>query len=80
MSWLDLPVDEATPAVARATRSWRKEGRPVPPVVAPMKLHPRALRAVMQMNMAATFGGSVLGRRVEELIAVMVSAANDCFF
>jgi len=80
MSWLDLPDDEATPEVARATRSWRKEGRPVPAVIAPMKLSPRALRGVMQMNMAVTFGGSTLGRREEELIAVTVSAANECFY
>lgn len=80
MSWLELPADDATLNLVRATRSWRKEGRPVPAVVAPMKLHPRAMRAVMQMNMATTFGGSALGRREEELIAVTVSAANDCFY
>ena len=80
MSWLTLPDDTQTPELARATRPWRREGRPVPAVIAPMKLHPRALRGVMQMNNAVTFGGSVLGRALEERIAVTVSALNECFY
>ncbi len=80
MSWIDLPADEATPELARATKPWRKEGRAVPAVIAPMKHSPKALRAVNQMNFAVTFGGSRLGRRREELIASATSALNDCFF
>ena len=80
MSWLQLPEDDASPEVARVTRQWHKQGRPVPAVIAPMKFNPRALRGVMQMNMAVTFGGSVLGQRTEELIATAVSAWNDCFY
>ena len=41
---------------------------------------PKALQAVMQANMAVSFGGSTLGRRREELIATSVSALNDCFY
>ncbi len=52
----------------------------MPAVVAVMKPSPRTLRAVLQMNSAVTFGGSVLGRRDEELIATAVSALNDCFY
>jgi len=80
MSWLQLPDDDATPEIARVTRQWLKQGRPVPAVIAPMKLNPRALRGVMQMNTAVTFGGSVLGQRTEELIATAVSAWNNCFY
>ena len=80
MSWLDLPGDTDTPKLARATRPWRDEGHPVPAVIAPMKLNPRAMRSVLAMNSAVTFGGSVLGRALEERIAVTVSALNDCFF
>jgi hypothetical protein len=45
-----------------------------------MKHSPKALRAVLQMNAAVTFGGSTLGHRKEELISTTVSAINDCFY
>jgi hypothetical protein len=34
----------------------------------------------MQMNAAVTFGGSVLGRLREELIATTVSLTDACFY
>ncbi len=80
MPWIDIPADDATPEVTRATRIWREEQRPVPAVIAPMKHSPRTLRGVMRMNSAVTFGGSVLGPRREELIAAATSAINDCFY
>ncbi len=80
MSWIDLPDDDATPALERATRTWRKQQLPVPAVVAVMKQNPAALRGVLAMNSAVTFGGSSLGQRREELIASSVSALNDCFY
>lgn len=80
MAWIDLPGDEDTPELARATRPWRREQRPVPSIISVMKPAPRTLRGVMQMNNAVTFGGSRLGRRREELIATATSCLNDCFY
>jgi hypothetical protein len=80
MSWLRLPLPDASPELARSVRSWTARGEPVPTVIAPMMLRPASLRGVMQMNNAVTFGGSGLGRRREELIATAVSAVQDCFF
>ena len=80
MAWIELPDDEATPSLARLTAPYRKAGRPTPAVVAVMKPSPRAMRAVLQMNTAVTFGGSRLGRADEELIATAVSALNECFY
>ena len=80
MGWLDLPDPDATPELERTTRPWTRKGVPVPSVIAPMMFRPRALRAVMQMNEAVTFGGSGLGRRAEELIATSVSAWNGCYY
>ncbi len=80
MPWITLPDDEATPQLARLTRVYRQEGRETPAVIGVMKPNPRALRAVLQMNSAVTFGGSTLGRRREELISTAVSAINDCFY
>ncbi len=80
MAWIELPDDEATSELARLTKRYRAEGRPVPRVVGVMKPAPKTLRAVLQLNAAVTFGGSSLGRRREELIATTVSALNDCFY
>lgn len=80
MPWIKLPDDDATPELSRATASYRKEGRPVPGIMAIMKPSPKAMRAVNQMNNAVTFGGSTLGRHREELIATATSALNDCFY
>ncbi|MCO4772870.1 MAG: hypothetical protein KDA24_22750 [Deltaproteobacteria bacterium] len=80
MPWIHLPDDEETPALERVTRPYRKQGRPVPAVIAIMKPNPKALRGVLAMNNGVTFGGSVLGRRREELIASVTSALNDCFY
>ena len=80
MAWIELPEDEATPQLSRLTAPYRKEGRPTPAVIAAMKPSPRAMRAVLQMNHAVTFGGSRLGRATEELIATAVSALNECFY
>ena len=80
MSWIALPADDASPELERLTRPYAKQGRPPPSVVAPLKHSPKAFRAVMQMNNAVTFGGSRLGRRIEEMISTCVSALNDCFY
>ena len=80
MSWIDLPGDEETPELARLTRQYRDENRPVPAVVDAMKPNPRAMRAILQMNMAVTFGGSTLGQFREELLATTVSALKECFY
>jgi AhpD family alkylhydroperoxidase len=80
MSWLTLPDDEETPELARLTAPWRERGQQVPPVIRVLKARPATLSAVLDLNYALTFGASSLGRRAEELIAVWVSALNDCFF
>tara|TARA_B100001093_G_C26406525_1_gene833615 strand:- start:49 stop:291 length:243 start_codon:yes stop_codon:yes gene_type:complete len=80
MTWLKLPHDTATPELTNASRRWNDQGRPVPAVLAPMKLNLRAMRSVMLMNSAVTFGGSSLGRALEERVAVTVSALNECFY
>ena len=80
MSWLKLPDDQANPALARLTQPYRNDGRPTPSVIAAMKHNPAAMRAVLQMNAAVTFGGSTLGQYREELIASVVSGLNECFY
>ncbi len=78
--WIEEPGDEETTELSRVTKTWRKQGRPTPGIMAAMKLAPNALANVMRMNNAVTFGGSTLGRVREELIAATTSALNDCFY
>ncbi len=80
MSWIKLPGDESSPELSRLTKPYRNAGRPTPSVVAAMKHNPSAMRAVLQMNAAVTFGGSILGQYREELIASLVSGLNECFY
>ncbi|MEO0601627.1 MAG: hypothetical protein AAF211_09330 [Myxococcota bacterium] len=78
--WIDLPADDATPELERLTRGYRNRGRAVPGIIAAMKPSPDTLKTVLRMNEAVTFGGSVLGRAREELVAASTSALNDCFY
>lgn len=78
--WIDLPSDTETPELERLTRRWRDQGRGVPGIMAALKPSPDALKGVMRMNYAVTFGGSQLSRAREELIAAATSAVNDCFY
>ena len=79
-TWIALPGDTETPDVSRVTKKWQKQGRPTPAVIAAMKVSPDTLKTVDRMNMAVTFGGSVLGRQREELLASLTSAVNECFY
>ncbi len=80
MAWLSSPDDDATEELSALTEPWRRRAEQVPPVMAVLKSNPRAFQAVLELNYAVTFGSSSLGRQREELIAVWVSALNDCFF
>jgi AhpD family alkylhydroperoxidase len=80
MAWLTIPGDTETPELEQLTLPWRTRGEQVPPVMAVLKGRPRAFRAVLELNYALSFGASSLGRWREELIAVWVSALNQCFF
>jgi hypothetical protein len=80
MPWIKLPGDESTPELSRLTKRYRDQKRPTPGIMGIMKVNPKTMRAVGQVNYAVTFGGSNLGRMREELIAASVSAWNDCFY
>ena len=59
-------------AIARAGKVWN--------IVRLMSLRPRQVQASMGLYQAAMFGDSGLSRAERELIATIVSAANDCFY
>jgi alkylhydroperoxidase family enzyme len=63
--------------------SWIREAANVEPwaqanVIRVMSINPKAMKAVMDLNRAVTFGGSHLTRVQEEIIATTVSTINRC--
>ena len=49
-------------------------------IVKAMSLNPETLRASMELYRAVMFGRSELSRAERELLAVVVSRANDCHY
>jgi uncharacterized peroxidase-related enzyme len=75
-----IEVDEATgelkaeydSAIARAGKVFN--------IVKAMSLNPRVLKASMELYRQIMFGPSELSRAERELLAVVVSRANDCHY
>lgn len=59
-------------ALERAGRVWH--------IVHVMSLNPRAMDASMKFYGAIMFGSSPLARWQREMLAVVTSKANDCFY
>jgi uncharacterized peroxidase-related enzyme len=64
--------EEYDAAVARAGKVFN--------IVKAMSLQPGVLRASMQLYREIMFGASGLARAERELLAVVVSRANDCHY
>ena len=75
-----IPVAEATgflkklldAAIERAGRVWH--------IVHVMSLNPRTMDASMKFYGALMYGRSPLSRWQREMLAVVTSKANDCFY
>ena len=75
-----VPHDESTGllkqvldrAVARAGRIWN--------IVHVMSVNPRVMDSSMKFYGAVMFGASPLSRVQREMLAVVTSRANDCFY
>jgi uncharacterized peroxidase-related enzyme len=63
---------EYAAAIARAGKVFN--------IVKAMSLNPRVLRASMELYRQIMFGPSELSRADRELLAVVVSRANDCHY
>ena len=59
-------------AIKRAGRVWN--------IVRIMSLNPRVLKNSMQLYGASMFGKSPLSRAQREMLATVVSRANDCHY
>ena len=81
MTWIQtVPEQDATGAVKAVYDSWVKLLGFVPEIVKSTSLRPEFTQKFEALRLAITFGGSRLGRRKEELIALVVSVLNKCHY
>ena len=75
-----VSVEDATGALRREYDAALARARKVFNIVKSMSLRPNVLRASMELYRQIMFGPSELSRAERELLAVVVSAANDCHY
>lgn len=71
-----VPDAEVDPAAQSVYQAWQAEFGFVPNLLRALSLHPQALCATDAFRKGVTFGGSELGRRRENLIALTVADIN----
>lgn len=81
VAWIEtIDPDDATGALARQYQdAIRRAGR-VYNVVAVQGLNPPVMAASLGLYQAVMLGPSSLSRAEREMVAVVVSRANDCFY
>ena len=75
-----IDVDEATGALAAEYAAAMGRAGKVFNIVKSMSLNPSVLKRSMDLYKAIMFGPSELSRVERELLAVVVSNANDCHY
>jgi uncharacterized peroxidase-related enzyme len=75
-----IDVDEATGPLAEEYAAAMGRAGKVFNIVKSMSLNPRVLNRSMALYQAIMFGPSELSRAERELLAVVVSNANDCHY
>jgi uncharacterized peroxidase-related enzyme len=75
-----IDVDEATGELRQEYDAALGRAGKVFNIVKAMSLNPRVLRASMELYKTIMFGPSELSRAERELLAVVVSCANDCHY
>ncbi len=81
MTWIQtVPESETTGALKEVYDAWIKLMGFVPNIVKSTSLRPEFTQKFEALRLAITFGGSRLGRRKEELIALVISVLNKCYY
>ncbi|MGH2995327.1 MAG: carboxymuconolactone decarboxylase family protein [Gaiellaceae bacterium] len=75
-----IEVSEATGALRREYDAAIARAGKVFNIVKAMSLRPSVLRRSMELYLAIMFGSAELSRAERELLAVVVSRANDCHY
>lgn len=81
MTWIQtVPEGEATGILKEVYDASAKMLGFVPNIVISTSLRPDFTQKFEALRHAITFGGSRLGRRKEELLALVVSVLNKCHY
>lgn len=75
-----ISIDSATGLLKRELEKALKRAGRVWNIVGIMSLNGRVMKASMQMYGATMFAESPLSRQQREMLAVVVSVANDCYY
>jgi len=75
-----VPYPEATGLLEELYRRYGGADGPIDNIVRIHSLNPRSMRDHMDLYSHLMRGSSPLSRAQREMIAVVVSAANDCFY
>ncbi|MFG0315815.1 MAG: carboxymuconolactone decarboxylase family protein [Planctomycetota bacterium JB042] len=81
MAFIDpIPEGEATGLLARIYAAARERAGRVFQILRVQSRNPATLQASLALYQASMFGESDVTRAEREMIAVVVSHANDCFY
>jgi uncharacterized peroxidase-related enzyme len=81
MSWIKtIPPEEATGLLRQEYGAAVKRAGRIYNIVRIMSLNPRTLRASMELYKSLMHAPSKLSRAQREMIAVVVSKTNDCYY
>ena len=75
-----LPEEEATGYVASVYRSVDRRGGEIDGIIKAHTLNPNALRALMTFYNGVMHGDCAISLKRREMIAVTVSAINECHY
>lgn len=75
-----VPEDEARGLLRSLYEAARSRAGKVFQILRIQSVQPRTLQASMDLYLATMFGASPLSRAEREMIAVVVSRENDCFY
>ena len=81
MPWIEvIPLDRARGALKREYEAALKRAGRIWNIVSIMSQNPRALKTSMDLYSALLYGRSPLSRSQREMLAIVVSAANNCLY
>jgi alkylhydroperoxidase family enzyme len=81
MPWIEvIPLDRARGSLKREYDAALKRADRIWNIVSIMSQNPRTLKESMGLYSSVLYGNSPLSRSQREMLAVVVSAANDCVY
>jgi alkylhydroperoxidase family enzyme len=81
MPWIEvISLENARGALKKEYKAALKRAGRIWHIVSIMSQNPRTLKSSMDLYSAVLFGRSPLSRSQREMLAVVVSAANECVY